>query len=101
MVDILPVDLNCLLYSLEKTLSTTYKLKGDNAKEELFKQKAEARKAIQKVFWNQSSQYFEDYHYVNKNHTSRRSLAGGFPLFLSIATSEQALGVKENLEKDF
>ena len=51
--------------------------------------------------WNKNSQFFEDYHYVNKSHTSRRSLAGGFPIFLSIASVEQALGVKENLEKDF
>lgn len=102
VVDILPVDLNCLLYSLEKTLSTTYILNGDNAKGELYRQKAEARKkAIQSLFWNKTTHFFEDYHYVNKRHTTRRSLAGGFPLFLSIASVEQAQGVKENLERDF
>ena len=102
VVDILPVDLNCLLYSLEKTLAKTYHLNGDNTKGELYEQKAEARKkAIQTLFWNKSSQFFEDYHYINKSHTNRRSLAGGFPLFLSIASKEQAKGVKASLEKDF
>ena len=102
VVDILPVDLNCLLYSLEKTLAKTYHLNGDNTKGELYEQKAEARKkAIQTLFWNKASQFFEDYHYINKSHTNRRSLAGGFPLFLSIASKEQAQGVKESLEKDF
>lgn len=102
VVDILPVDLNCLLYSLEKTLAKTYHLNGDSNKGELYEQKAEARKkAIQTLFWNKSSQFFEDYHYIHKNHTARRSLAGGFPLFLSIASKEQAQGVKESLEKDF
>ena len=102
VVDILPVDLNCLLYSLEKTLAKTYHLNGDNTKGELYEQKAEARKkAIQTLFWNKASQFFEDYHYINKSHTTRRSLAGGFPLFLSIASKEQAQGVKESLEKDF
>ena len=102
VVDILPVDLNCLLYSLEKTLAKTYHLNGDNTKGELYEQKAETRKkAIQTLFWNKASQFFEDYHYINKSHTNRRSLAGGFPLFLSIASKEQAQGVKESLEKDF
>ena len=102
VVDILPVDLNALLYHLEKTLSSTHYLDGNTVKAEAYKQKAAARKkAIQSVFWNQESRFFEDYHYVNQSHTGRRSLAGGFPLFLSIATAEQAEGVKENLEKDF
>ena len=102
VVDILPVDLNSLLYSLERTLSTTYYLNGDTAKGEQYEQRAAFRKlAIQKVFWNQKSQFFEDYHSLNQAHTGRRSLAGGFPLFLSIATKEQAQGVKENLERDF
>lgn len=102
VVNILPVDLNCLLFSLEKTLAKTYHLNGDNTKGELYEQKAEARKkAIQTLFWNKASQFFEDYHYINKSHTTRRSLAGGFPLFLSIASKEQAQGVKESLEKDF
>lgn len=102
VVDILPVDLNCLLYSLEKTLAKTYHLNGDNIKGELYEQKAQTRKkAIQTLFWNNTSQFFEDYHYIHKRHTNRRSLAGGFPLFLSIASKEQAKGVKENLESDF
>lgn len=102
VVDILPVDLNCLIYGLERTLSAVYYLNGDNAKGKQYNQLAEARKlAIQKVFWNQESQFFEDYHYVNQSHTKRKSLAGGFPLFLSIATQEQARGVKQNLERDF
>ena len=102
VVDILPVDLNSLLYSLEKTLSATHYLNGDTAKGEQYKQKAQARrKAIQAIFWNSESQFFEDYHYKKQSHTNRKSLAGGFPLFLSIATVEQAEGVKENLERDF
>ena len=102
VVDILPVDLNSLLYSLEKTLSATHYLNGDTAKGEQYKQKAQARrKAIQAIFWNYESQFFEDYHYKKQSHTNRKSLAGGFPLFLSIATVEQAEGVKENLERDF
>ncbi len=102
VVDILPVDLNALLYHLELTLSKTHNLNGDSAKGEQYAQLAEARKqAIQKVFWNEERQFFEDYHYLNKVHTGRKTLAGAFPLFLSIATQAQAKGVKISLEKDF
>ncbi|MGB1448585.1 MAG: trehalase family glycosidase [Flavobacteriaceae bacterium] len=102
VIDILPVDLNCLLYGLEKTLSETNYLNGNVAKGEQYAKLAQARKkAIQKLFWNEESQFFEDYHFKHKAHTGRRTLAGGFPLFLAIATQEQAKGVKDNLQRDF
>lgn len=102
VTDILPVDLNSLLYSLEKTLASTYELQGDFKNGKNYAQRAEARKkAIQKLFWNSKSKFFEDYHILKQGSTERKSLAGGFPLFLSIATQEQASGVKKNLENDF
>ncbi|MDW3646739.1 MAG: trehalase family glycosidase [Bacteroidia bacterium] len=100
--DILPVDLNCLLYYLEDLLAQGYDLAGNEEKQLFFEKAAKQRKEnIQQLFWNEESEYFEDYHVLNEKHTGRRTLAGAFPIFMKIASEEQASGVKNTLESEF
>jgi alpha,alpha-trehalase len=95
--DLIPVDLNCLIYKLELLLA---KAKPPRAKEYL--QKAENRKqAIQKYCWNAQKGFFFDFDFVENKQKSSLTLAGVFPLFCGIASQEQAQKVAEVLEVQF
>lgn len=100
--DILPVDLNCLLYTLEQTLAKAYELTGDSAKQTDFTQLAERRRAlILGTFWNDEMGFFHDYDLETNQLTPSLTLAAVFPLFCNLATPEQAARVHERLAADF
>lgn len=100
--DIVPVDLNCLLYTLEQTIAHAYRLMRSKAFARRFQHAAERRaEAIRKHFWNTSEQFFVDYDIEKHAPGSSVTLAGAFPLYANIATPEQAKQVAKRLEKDF
>ncbi len=100
--DIIPVDLNCLLYQLEETIAETYRLLKNPLLARKFRAKAERRsKAIQQFCWDESEQFFVDYNFHYKAATGQITLAGVFPLYARIATKAQADAVANRLEKDF
>ncbi len=95
--DILPVDLNSLLYFLENRLAFFYQLKGEHDKSSIYEKKASARlKLINKIFWDDKEKFYIDYNWKTKAHTKVISLAGTYPLYFGIATPEYA---KEAAEK--
>ncbi|MCB1106564.1 MAG: hypothetical protein KDK76_00540 [Chlamydiia bacterium] len=97
-LEILPIDLNCLLYHLEKTLATFSKALHKN--EAPYIEAAEKRKkAIQTLFWKED--FFYDYHYPSSTLTSSQSLAAATPLFVNVATKEQGAAIAKRLKKDF
>ncbi|GAB3916040.1 alpha,alpha-trehalase TreA [Larkinella terrae] len=99
---ILPVDLNCLLYSLEQTLANAYRQQGDPAESERFTQLAETRKtAIERIFWNEHRGFYLDYDLMTNRQTTALTLAAAFPLFFGLATSDQAKQVHDRLCEDF
>lgn len=101
-IDIIPIDLNCLLYHLEKTLSKAYRLKHNLSKTVFFAKRANMRaKAINAYCWNQPKGFFFDYDFKTNHQTKIFSLAGVFPLFFDIATPEQAVKVAKNIHSKF
>ncbi len=101
-LDILPIDLNCLLCHLEQTLALFAKKLGNEDKWEIYDDKANIRKeAIQKLFWNSQKGFFFDLHAPSSEHTNAWTLAAVAPLFLNLATEEQAQKVKKHLEEKF
>ena len=100
--EIIPVDLNCLLYYLESAIATAYGHEGDQYKVKMYQTKANARKeAIKKYCWDSEVNFFTDYDFVAKSLKKSYSAAGLFPLFFNVATGEQAKGVAAKTEKDF
>lgn len=100
--DLLPVDLNTLLYNLEMAIAAANTEAGNQTKAALFTQKANQRKAaILKYFWNKKQGFFTDYNWKNRSFSSQLTLAGAFPLYFKLATTAQAKAVKEKLEKNF
>ena len=100
--DILPVDLNCLLYFQESFISKLNELKGDQNKANKFGDLAEERaKVINKIFWDEEKSFYFDYNWKDKSKTNVYSLAACYPLYFKIATDEMAVSVKEKIESDF
>ncbi|MFM8488760.1 MAG: trehalase family glycosidase, partial [Bacteroidota bacterium] len=80
--DILPVDLNCLLYFLEKTLLHIHRQLPDRVPADVFKERTRKRRqAIQDYFWDEEKGYFFDYNHEKNSRTESWTLAGVFPLF--------------------
>lgn len=99
---IVPVDLNCLLFKLEQSLSKYYLALGDKEKSTSYQKKAMARKsAIQLYMWSDSDGFYYDYDLDTKTHHPVRSLAGVLPLFVGLAQDKQAIEVANNIETFF
>lgn len=100
--EIIPVDLNCLLYHLEQTLSDAYRETDNNTKADDYFQRALIRKnAIQKYCWSYSQNFFFDFDFIEQQQKANYTLAAAFPLFFEVATPEQALAVGQVLEEKF
>lgn len=90
-LDIVPVDLNSLLYHLEMVLMQANDLAGNSHEAELFKGRAEARKqAMNDYLWNERLGVYTDYIVSEKRISDDFSAAGFFPLFFTLANAVQA-----------
>lgn len=100
--DIIPVDLNSLLYMLEQTIAEAYRILKNPIASHTFEVRAERRiRAIQEYCWSDSEQFFVDYNFHKSQPTGRLSLAGIFPLYAKIASVGQAAAVAARIERDF
>ena len=89
--EIIPVDLNALLFNLEEVLAKGHGLANNEEKASLYKQKAQLRKdALLKYCWSEEQGYFMDYNFTTQNHTAIPSLAGMYPLTFKMASPAQA-----------
>ena len=97
--EIIPVDLNCLLYHLEKSIAKAYK-NQDEALCKQFRRLARLRKlSILQVNWSDAHHYFMDYDFVQQESKSNFTLAGMYPLFFKFVSSEQAAQCAEVLSQ--
>lgn len=100
--DILPVDLNAILYDMEMTLAAIYKAKNEPEYAKNLELLANKRKAIfDKYFWNEAAGFYFDYDFVAGKQTEVYSLAAVYPLFFKLATPAQAEKVAKLLETKF
>ncbi len=100
--EILPVDLNSIIYNMEIKLSEWFSFEGNNVKSQQYAEHAERRlKLINKYFWDREKGFFFDYSYKDNSHTEVWSLAGLYPLFFKIATEEQAEQISKHISEKF
>jgi alpha,alpha-trehalase len=89
--DIVPIDLNCLLYNLEKTIAQAQLLNGQSAESASYQSRADQRAFMVNTHcWNAEKGFYFDYDFVEKKQTQHLTLAAVFPLFFKIASQEQA-----------
>jgi len=100
--ELVPVDLNCLLLTLEETLARSYTAQGQAPAARSWEQKAQQRRrAIQRYCWSEAAGWFLDYDLPQRKPAAVRTLAGVFPLAFRVATKKQARRVAAGLQKDF
>ncbi len=94
--NIIPVDLNCLMYSMETIIARALQLDGKTIQSKRYTQKAASRKAaVNKYCWNAQAGFFYDYNFTLNQQTEVISAAGVFPLFVKMATPTQATAVEK------
>lgn len=100
--DILPVDLNCLLYHLEKTLAYSYFKIGDEINSEKYTILAKQRlDAINSLFYNVQEKWYFDYNISENRHSSENTIAGMVPFFIGVAPLDYIDGAADNVNKHF
>ncbi|MCU0471023.1 MAG: alpha,alpha-trehalase TreF [Arcicella sp.] len=100
--DIIPIDLNCLLLNLEKTLAKAYQSIHQENQANIYSDLANSRiKAMETYLYGNDKGFYFDYDFKERGQTQQYTLAGIFPLFFSISTPEQAQLIAEKLQTLF
>ncbi|MFU8813075.1 MAG: alpha,alpha-trehalase TreF [Balneolaceae bacterium] len=100
--DILPVDLNALLWFSETRIAAWCRELGRAETANEFDTRANERKAsIQSLMWDDELGFYVDYHLKKKSGSGRLSLAAVYPLYVGLADHQQATQIAERLERDF
>ena len=95
--DIVPVDLNALLYLLESRLS---QLVDDSSQQQAYAEAAAKRQqALNQYCYNAEQGFYFDYDHKQQQQTPIWSLAAAVPLFTQLASQQQAEAVANNLSK--
>jgi len=105
-VDLVPVDLNSLMFNLERTIAALRRYRaraGDIAVAGRFEDAAASRKrALLAASFDPDSGYFYDVRWASGRRVlDRPSLAAAAPLYFGLATAEQGRATAAKLERDF
>jgi alpha,alpha-trehalase len=104
--DLVPVDLNGLMYHLETTLAKAFRVRSDAATNDLelakeFEAKAEGRKnAINQYCWSRNANWYVDCN-LKGEPGDEITLAGVAPLFFRLAPEERIEGIVAVLKEKF
>lgn len=100
--DIVPIDLNCLMYNLENQLSKFFQLLGNSEQAEHYQLLASNRKALINAYlWNEPTGFFVDYNCRTTTQSPILSAAATTALFVNLASNEQAIKVATILANEF
>ncbi len=92
--EIVPVDLNSLLFGLEKAIRAGCERRGDKVCALEFERRAAARRgSIDRYLWDARKGAYLDYRWTKKTRMPRVSAATLYPLFVSLASKPQAAAV--------
>ena len=106
--DMLPVDLNSLLYHLEVAISKATLMNKEDSVSGIYRKKAAKRaELIDKYFWNKSINYYTDYDFRTLKQSDHINPAGMYPFcfinehpdYMSFLGSKVAAVIKEKLLK--
>ena len=88
---IVPVDLNALMFKMEKVLARASKAAGDNAKAAEYDAAATAcQKAMEHWLWNNKQNWYADYDLRSKQIRNQLTAAALFPLYVNAAAQDRA-----------
>jgi alpha,alpha-trehalase len=104
--NIVPVDLNSLLYHQERVIAMLRRARGAAGDAEVarrYERDAEARRsALLAAAWDPAAGFFYDVRWTTGERvTDRPTLAAAAPLYFGLATPEQGRAVAARLEREF
>ena len=99
--DIIPIDLNCLLFKQESLLAQFCKALDDEQYSFYEIHALNRKNAINKYLWSQEHDFYMDFNFVTNSCSSVKSLAASVPLFTKLASETQADKVSKTLSNDF
>ena len=101
-MDVIPVDLNSLLYQLESVLVQLTQHTKQQNKAHFYTQRLNKRKQlIDKYHFDGQKGIYQDYNYKLKQFTGRESLAMMYPLFVGAADKKTAASVAKYIDQHF
>jgi alpha,alpha-trehalase len=99
--EIVPIDLNSLLFGLESAIREGCERKRDAACAMDFKRRIAARHAaIDRYLWDPATRNYQDYRWMQGVRTARVSAAVVYPLFVGAASEHQARSVAAAIRHD-
>src|SRR3989475_349404 len=103
--ELIPVDLNSLLYHAERTIAALRALRGRAGDADVARQFAQAaedrRRALLAAGYDPAGGFFYDVRWRNGERvTDRPTLAAASPLYFGLATAEQGRAVAARLERE-
>lgn len=102
VTNLVPVDLNALLYHLELTLSQSYKQTGNLLQAAYYQKLAARRKAaINKYCWNAKQGWYFDYNISQKTMSREMTIAGMSPFFFHVAPDAYAAPAAKAVQDNF
>ncbi|HEU0109382.1 MAG TPA: alpha,alpha-trehalase TreA [Flavisolibacter sp.] len=98
--DIIPVDLNSLLFAYESILSKAARVNDKGNSSVYYKNRADKRKlALQRYCWNDKLKFFFDYNFKKDQTTDKWAASGAMPLFVKLASENQARFAQRNIKE--
>ena len=89
--DLVPVDLNSLLYGLERAISDGCAARHQSRCERSFADRAQRRReAMNRYLWDSDARYYMDYDWRQGHRTGELTAATLYPLFTGVAYLKQA-----------
>jgi len=95
--DFIAIDLNSNLYKYEKIFAWIVDELQLTDEPEWTKLSYQRKELINRYCWNDTEGLFMDYDFVNKRFSKVRSIASIYPLFVGLATQDQAERTREKL----
>lgn len=96
--DFLAIDLNSFLFKYESDFLRASQILNDKKEQDFWTNKMKERQLnVEKYMWNAKKGFFFDYDYKNNIQSEFYSLAGFTPLWVKLATYEQALEMVKKL----
>ena len=99
--EIIPVDLNALMFGLENAIRAGCERAGDHDCAEDYAKRAAARRAaVDRYLWDPSRGVYLDYRWTMKQRTDEVTAATLYPLFTRLASEAQAALVAKAVEAE-
>jgi alpha,alpha-trehalase len=97
-IDYAPLDLNSLLYKIEMDLETISNELDKKHEAQFWHNRALLRKEkINQYYWNATKGLFYDFNFSKNEQSTYIYVTTFYPLWVGLATPEQALAIKNNL----